>query len=126
MISKTQLIDGLIHFAEREMLPVLGGWQQWAAAAGLILVKQTGEQAVDMLLSNKVIKSLGVVTDTGLIDVDKAFQALRQGGRKNKLKPFPVNAGPFGEFTIRPEDLDVLYKYLSSAASEEVSDASAS
>jgi len=118
MISKSNLIKGLVQFAESEMLPALEGWQYWIAVGALVVIGEGGERFADKFIDNKMVKAFGLVSETGLIDIDKAYNAIKKGSRKHKLKPIALDMGAFGKYTLRAEDLDALYKQLSALPSE--------
>lgn len=100
-----------MSFLEAEMLPNLEGWQSWVGGGILFLARERADSFMDPYLNHSLIKSFGIVTDNGLIDIDKAYKAITAGGEK-AMKPIYLNLGPFGEFTVTKKDLDRLYNQL--------------
>jgi len=110
-ITKTQLVNGLVRFVEENMLPSLGGWQIIAAAVMVNLAKGSANTMVDQLLASPMAKSLGIVGEDGTsIDIGKVHKAFTDS--KDVAKPFPLDLGPFGIFTVSPNDIEKLFTML--------------
>jgi hypothetical protein len=78
MITKTQLIEGLINYVETEMITFLEGSQRFVSQVAINLAKPRAVNLLEPLLENKTLQALGIVSDTGLIDIDAAYNALKQ------------------------------------------------
>jgi len=106
MVTKTQLINGLAAFVTTEMLPAMKGWHVWAAALIINLAKAGAGDMVDVYLSHPLASALGVVSEDGLIDIDKVYQAFAE---EKGLKPFDIDLPlGLGTFTIKPANVETL------------------
>lgn len=110
MVKPSQVADGIITFAESEMLPALDGWQLWAASAALILASQRAELIVNVLLENKIVSALGLVGKDGMIDIDAAAEAMKETAKKRgKLE---IDLPAFGKVKFSESDFDKLLGYI--------------
>lgn len=110
MLTVSQFVDGTITYIEAEILPVLDGWQVWVAGAALSLARKRADTALEPLLNHKAVRALGLVSDTGLLDLDAAYIALKAAAQKHGS--IKVDLGAIGDFSFCDKDLEALYKHL--------------
>lgn len=110
MITISQLVDGTITYIETDILPVLDGWQAWVAAATLNLARKRADAIIEPLLNHKAIKALGLVSETGLVNIDEVYIAIKAAAQKHGA--IKVDIGPIGDFTFSDKDIEALYKRL--------------
>lgn len=110
MLKVSQLVDGTITYIEVEILPVLDGWQVWVAGAALNLARKRADTVLEPLLKHKAINALGLMNDSGLVDLDAAYIAIKAAAHKHG--DIKVDLGAIGDFTFGEKDLEALYKHL--------------
>ena len=111
MVKPAQVADGVILFAETELLPALGGWQLWVAGAALALLRPRVDKVLDSLTTNKIVSALGLVDADGMIDTPAAAEALKESIRKHGKLPLDIpllgSAYKFSE-----KDIDALLGFI--------------
>lgn len=113
MVKPEQVAQGVMSYAEAEILPAMQGGQLWAGSAILILLSQRANQMVAALAKDKMFAMLGLVDENGMIDVDAAANALKETARKHgKLT---VSLPMFGKFSFGEEDFDALREHITNA-----------
>lgn len=106
-------LEGVLLFAEQEIIPALGGWRTWAATAALVLFNQRAEAFVKTLADNKFVAALGLI-DGDAVDTEAALSALKQAARTHKgLK---LDIPMLGEFEFFEKDIDALRGCLAQVA----------
>lgn len=110
MITKEQLLNGLVTYADNEILPHLPTIKQWGAGAGTIIILERANSLVDSLVTNPVVKQLGLINDTGMIDSDYLISALSKSAEKYGRAEIAV---PFiGTLAFTVDDVRKLGTYL--------------
>jgi len=109
-VKPEQVIDGAMAFVEGEMLPTLEGWKAWAASAAMVQLYQSAGKALPELLNNKTVAALGLVDESGMIDIDAAVNVMKETARKKgKLE---LDIPLLGKFRLDENDFDKLAEYI--------------
>lgn len=114
MVTKEQLMNGLLTYADHEVIPRLTTAGKWGVGTAIILMSQQANQVIDTLTSNEVIKMMNIVTDDGLIDEERLSNALRTSAERygNLQVQIPV----LGVLTFNTNDIDMLHMYINGGA----------
>lgn len=115
MVTPGQMTDGIILFAESELLPALKGWQAWVATAALIRVRQQAEPILAALTQSKAIAALGLVDAEGMIDVDAAADALKEAARKHGAVSVDIPVLEIA-YTFAEKDIETLRECINQVA----------
>ena len=113
MVTKKQLIDGVLKFVESEIIPAIGGWEGGMAYIGVGILRRKADWVasyIDQYLNHPVAKALGIVTDDGRIDIDTAYEAFKE--HASKILPRTVEIPLLNPITFHESTIDVLYAYI--------------
>lgn len=120
MLTKDQLISGIVSYITEEMLPSFDGWRLTVASIALNLAEANASPIVDQYLVHPALSALKVVNEDGLIDIDNVYQAFNKS--KKRIKPITIDLANYGlgcKFTMKTEDIEKLYQYLQAQAAEQ-------
>ena len=99
-----------MRFAAAEIVPVFAK-NLWVQGAANFLIGNRTPHVLKNALDKPMMRTIGVVTEEGKIDLDLLYGMGRQGfqGQPNLALDLP---DPLGRITVRQSDLDKLYSYL--------------
>jgi hypothetical protein len=110
-VEFNRVMDGIARYIDKEIMPGMNDLQEIVAriAVGRILGNR---EAVKRLLSdNPIIKSLVIIDDDGMVDIEKILAELKAGiSNKGSIK---IEIPWFGKMTFVPEDVDKLHREIS-------------
>lgn len=114
MVTKEQLMNGLLMYADHEVIPRLTTAGKWGVGTAIILMSQQANRVIDTLTSNEIVKMLNVVSDDGLIDEERLSNALKTSAERygNLQVQIPV----LGVLTFNASDIDMLHMYITGGA----------
>jgi hypothetical protein len=112
MVHKTSIIPGLSKFIDENVLAHYPATSMkrilMAGAVSLYLKQNSG--TVDMLLSNPLFSSLGVVHDNGMIDIDLLRDTLKSEIKKAGFMRWSIPL--VGDIDFTTDDVDALYRFI--------------
>ncbi len=109
LYTREQIINGIFLYIDNEVMPKLSTLNKIMVGTGAALALKNSEHLIDEMLT--VGKSLGVVSDEGLIDADKVAAELKSSAEKYGNVQFVIPFG--GTVTFKPDDVDILRRYIS-------------
>lgn len=112
MVTIDQMTRGVMRFADTEIGPHLPTGKAIGLGVALSLVAEGGRERLLTLRENPLIKAMGVMDESGNIDLDRLYNAARPRFDGQKL---PVALPLIGELRFDVNDLDKLYKYIQEA-----------
>ncbi len=112
MVTIDQVMRGVMRFADTEIGPHLPTGKAIALGVALSLVAEGGKQQLLALRETPLIKTMGVMDESGNLDLDRLYNAARPRLDGQKL---PVTLPLIGELRFDANDLDKLYKYIQEA-----------
>lgn len=115
MVKPEYVTEGIIMFAEAELLPALEGWRLWVGAAAMALVRQRAGEILAKIAGNKIVSGLGLVDKDGMIDIDAAAAALKQAARKYGKLSLDIPTLDIA-YNFTEHDVDTLCGYIEKAA----------
>ena len=107
MVTLAKARDGLVKFADNEIMPRLSGLMKFAIGTYFTLLADNFENSVDRFCDSLMISILDVNRD-GMLDIDKIYGA----AAKNFTEPFEVGNKAVGYFTFTKSDLEKLYRLM--------------
>lgn len=112
MVTIDQAMRGAMRFAGSEIIPHLPTGKGIGAGIALALIMDGGKERLLKLKEHPAVQLMGVMDESGNIDVDRLYNAARpkMGGQK-----LPVNVPILGELRFDVGDLDKLYRYIKEA-----------
>ena|GEM_PF-3599865 len=110
IVKYDQIADGIIAYADAEILPKMSGLQLWLAAGTLVTARMRIDTLVPLLASNKVIAALGIVNADGSADIDIVAETAKTITRKYGVLPLDIPA--IGEIRLSENDFDMIKDYI--------------
>lgn len=112
MIHYTKVVQGLMDYADAEILSKLGGsLKSWMIGVVLDLIGGSAESVYRAIQNIPMIDALGVI-DGENVDVDRLYALLR---RRAQNGPATENIRFIGPITFTTADVDALYRYIKGA-----------
>lgn len=111
MISVNKMQTGLAKYIDNEFLPHIeedGVKRMLVGAAAGIVIKRMSN-IVDELKRNKVVKMLGIVDESGLVDIDILREELSKNMSDGGIR---IDIPAVGTLTFNKDDIDKLYSYM--------------
>lgn len=105
-----QVVNGIIKYADAEIMPKLQTSGKWIAGTVMALAYNKVDSVVDSLSHNAMIKTLGIVSEDGDMDIDAVMTALRQSA--DKYGKLSVEVPLLGRMTFSSSDIDALRGYM--------------
>ena len=104
------VLDGIAKYIDKEIYTGMNDWQELVARIAVGRVLNDKSSIVSFLLQNPIIKSLVLVDDNGLVDVDRLFEDIkREMARKGNIK---LSIPLFGTMSFSSADVDMLYREI--------------
>jgi hypothetical protein len=111
MVSIDKIERGVARFLDAEMLPTLpteGVARVVAGTAMAVLVRRLGGM-IRGYANHSIVRGLGVIDESGNVDVDILREALKANVPETGLK-IEIPLG--GAVTFHKADVDLLYRYI--------------
>ena len=112
MIHYTKVVQGLMAYADAEILSKMGGsLKAWMIGVFLDLIGGSAENVYRWVQSIPLIDPLHVI-DGENVDVDRLYALLRKRAQNG---PATENIRFVGPITFTTADVDALYRYIKGA-----------
>lgn len=111
MVTIDQAMRGSARFIEAEILPHLPTGKGIGAGIAVALIMDGGKEKILALKENPAVKLMGVMDESGNINIDRLYNAARP---KFEQK-LPVSIPFIGDLTFDQNDVDKLYRYIQEA-----------
>lgn len=109
MATIDQIMRAVTRFADNEILPRLPTGKGIGVGIMLALVMQGGKEKILALREHPAVKMMGVMDESGNVDVEKLYSVARP---KLDGKKLPVSIPIIGELRFDVNDLDRLYSLV--------------
>lgn len=109
MATIDQIMRAVTRFADNEVLPRLPTGKGIGAGILLALVMEGGREKLLALREHPVVQMMGVMDESGNVDVEKLYSVARP---KLDGKKLPVSIPIIGELRFDVNDLDRLYSMV--------------
>lgn len=103
MVSKKQFVDGILRYMDSDIIPVLSTGGKWGLGTIIVLATERSNQLLDEVTNNALIKKLGVVDSSGMIDIDAFGCALIKSA--NKYGKLTIDVPFLGTFSFGENDI---------------------
>lgn len=105
-----KVVDGIAKYIDSEIYSGMNDVQELMARIVIGRLIENENAIKGNLVNNGIIRTFGFVDSEGMVDVDGLRSDLKKEiERKGKLS---ISLPMFGKFTFTPEDVDVLYRYI--------------
>lgn len=110
MVEFERVIDGIARYLDKEIYSGMNDIQEVVArvAVGRILGNKDGVKI--MLAENPIVKSLMIIDDNGMVDIEKILADLK--AEISKKGSISIQIPWFGKMKFVPEDVDKLYNEI--------------
>lgn len=109
-MNSDQVINGLIKYADAEIMGKLPTTGKWIAGTAIGIASNRANQIVDVLKENTIVRMLGIIDEKGDIDVDTLINAMKESA--NKYGKLTVDVPMIGRLTFSSSDVDMLRNYM--------------
>jgi len=109
-VDSNRLINGIIQYAENEVINNLPTTGKWLLGAGVGIAASRLEYIVNALNENALAKAMGIVDDDGMFDVDLMMNNLKRSA--NRYGKMTVDVPIVGKLTFNESDVDDLHRYI--------------
>jgi hypothetical protein len=109
MASITQIQSGLSNYIDTEIVPSMSGWQKWVFGAGVAVAIGNLPATINRWKDTEIVKLLGVIDESGNIDVPKIYQGVKRQSAKG---PVSFNVPGMGTLTLHDADVDKIYNMI--------------
>lgn len=110
MISREQLLNGIISYIDNEIIPQLPTIGKWGIGTLVTLSATRYNEIYNALIVNPLIKSLGIVDDNGSVDFDNVATALKKSA--DKYGKLIIELPVIGTLAFTADDIDKLSIYV--------------
>lgn len=110
MITKEQMMNGLLTFADNEVMPYLPTSGKWIAGTFITLLSSDYSKMVNTLMDNELVKATGVVNQDGLIDIHRLLSALKKTA--DRYGNLEIDIPIVGVLKFSAEDVEKLKAYM--------------
>lgn len=110
MVTREQFINGVLAYVDNEVINNLPTAGKWGIGAIVVLATSKINSIFEQLVSNPMIKSIGIVTDDGLIDNDSLSNALKFSS--NKYGTLEIVVPVLGILSFTSDDVTKLNTYI--------------
>ena len=104
-----KVINGSRLYFHNEVLPYINGWQKWVIGIGIDLYIQKIPQLINKYKEDFIIKELNLCDENNNIDVEKAYELLKEQAKAN---PLTINLSKNETLTFTQNDIEKLYNYI--------------
>lgn len=124
-VTTEQFVNGVIAFADAEMIPLMRNQgQQLVSGIAIALMQRRAIDKLDSLTKNPVVEALGVIDNEGMINIDALLNAAitsmnKYSDGKLEFNPRVLMGGIGGlmgdsytSFTFSVKDLQNLHSYI--------------
>jgi hypothetical protein len=104
------VMNGIAKYIDKEIYSGMNDWQELIARIAVGRVLNDRQVLIEKLTQNPLIKSLVLIDDNGMVDVDRLFDEIKKAMEgKDKIK---ISIPLFGTMSFSPADADKLYKEI--------------
>ena len=106
MATLAQVKAGVAAYIEQEIISKIGGWQKWVAGAVVSMALNRADGIFDALKDNPAIKLLGIIDDSGNIDIEALYAEFKRQAQRG---PISFDVPMIGKLTLNESDVDKIY-----------------
>lgn len=110
MVTFEQTVKGIAAFIEAEIISMLPGWKKWAAGGLVAMALDRSASIFKTAKDHPVIKSMGIIREDGMIDVESLYKYFRAAA--DKTGPITIEVPLAGALKVSAQDLDNLYNKI--------------
>ena len=109
-VDSNRLVNGLVNYADSEVINNLPTSGKWLMGTGLGIATTKVNDIVEMLNNNAIAKTMGIVDDEGMFDIDLIADNLKKSA--NRYGKMSIQIPLIGKLTFSEADVDSLRNYI--------------
>lgn len=110
MVTSKQVVEGVMEFANKNIMPKLEPTMQFLAGMALGVAGGKADGMIKALATQPMISALGVIQPNGEIDLDTLYAAASE--QMDRQGSLPIDIPIIGRMTFDRGDLDELYRAI--------------
>lgn len=108
--SSDQVVNGIIRYADAEVMSKLPTSGKWVMGTALVLASNKIPLVIETLKENPIVNMLGIVDDNDNIDVDSLMMAMKKAA--DQYGSVTLEVPLVGKLMFSGEDIDHLKAYI--------------
>lgn len=108
--SAEQVVNGIIKYADAEVINKLPTSGKWIVGTGIGLASNKVANVIEVLKENAVVRMLGIIDDSGCIDVDALTASMKASA--DKYGKLTVEVPLVGRMSFTASDIDTLRNHI--------------
>lgn len=111
MRNADEVVNGILRYAEHEVMPKLDTKSKIIMGTALGMATSSLDKAINALQGNELAQMIGAVNEDGLLDVDLIADNLKASSERYGNLSFTI---PFtgGVMSFSPNDIDDVKRYI--------------
>lgn len=111
MVTVKQVQTGIVRYVDNDLLPHLEGMKKIGLGIYMGLASENIGAAIQRYKDHPAVAMLNVVTDDGMVDIDKVYTVAKPMFDQKQSIDLPL----IGRVTFDGGDVEKLYRYISEA-----------
>jgi hypothetical protein len=112
MVGMDKVKRGIARYLDEEFTNKMTGWQKWVFGTAAAMFIENFASISNAWRENPMVKSLGLMDDSGNVAVERIYQHLRVQAQKG---PITFDIPMMGSVTLREADVERLYTCIMQA-----------
>lgn len=108
MYNYNKVIEGLMTFVDKELIPKMEGYQRWVFGTACGIMGKKCEKIYESLKDVALLKTLDVL-DGEQVNVDLLYEELAKQASKS---PVTIEIPMLGTIRLDKSDVDKLHRYI--------------
>lgn len=110
MVTSEQIVNGLIMYVDKEMIPKLDTASKWIVGTLVGILGVKAENLALKIQSNELALAVGAVNEDGLFDIDLIFEQLEKSAKRyGKLQ---INIPMLGIISLDDNDVKKIKQFI--------------
>lgn len=114
MVNKECFMNGILKYIDQEVIPELPTTGKWGIGTMVLLASDQYSHLLEELMTNSIIKSIGIIDSDGNIDIERLSNALKKSA--DKYGKMTLSIPVVGNLTFTANDVEKLKHYINGGA----------
>lgn len=110
MNTSEQIVNGIMRYADREIIPKMGTAGKWIIGTATGMIGKRAGMIANSLQANGIARAIGAVNEDGLFDIDLIAEHMRNAAeRYGKMQ---IDVPLLGTMTFTEDDIEKARRYI--------------